>query len=125
MAVAKRRSAFTSKSSLPPTFTRSLSRWTPNRIWVYAFGAWTLLLSGVFTPVTGTPGFAQWMKLRSLLDGKRQKIIELEERHAFLEDEIRRLEKSSAHQEREIRKVLGYVAPGELIFDFTPSSSLQ
>lgn len=65
------------------------------------------------------------MRLRSLLDQKHQKIAELEGRHVYLSEEVARLEKSALHQEREIRKVLGYVAPGELIFDFSGTSKVQ
>lgn len=104
---------------------KKLRNLRPDQLWGYFFGFWILILTGIFTPFTGTPGLTQWMRLRSLLDQKNQKIAELDSRHAYLSLEVERLEKSQAAQEREIRKVLGYVAPGELIFDFTGNSPIH
>ncbi|MCM0605676.1 MAG: septum formation initiator family protein [Xanthomonadaceae bacterium] len=104
---------------------KKLQDFGANKVWMVVFGLWILILTGIFTPFTDTPGLTQWMRLRSLLNQKRQKIAELDGRHEYLSLEVERLEKSAAHQEREIRKVLGYVAPGELIFDFSQNTQIQ
>ena len=89
-------------------------------VWVSIFGIWLALLSGVFS--LRSPGILQAYRLQERLEDHEKKVSELEEEIARLEEESTRLEKSKWAQEREIRKVLGYTASDEIIFDFTSTS---
>jgi len=94
-------------------------RVTPGRLWLSIFGLWTLLLTGVFNTWFGSPGLVQWARLSLLLSKRQDKIAEVENQIVALSAEQVRLEKSSATQQREIRRVLGYVRQDELVFDFS------
>lgn len=87
--------------------------------WASFFLLWTLLLSGVLADTVGNPGALQLFRLNRLLDGQRANQARLESEAERLEIESARLEKSKAAQEHEIRRVLGYTGPDELVFDFT------
>lgn len=97
------------------------SKLSADRVWLVIFSIWSVLLSGVLTRWIGGPGVLQWVHLEQLLKSKQDKWVEVETRMARLEEERRRLEKSSPAQELEIRRVLGYAADDELIFDFSGS----
>jgi len=88
---------------------------TPTRLWILLFATWLLILTGVFGR---GPGFLQLWRLDRLLASKQTKLQTLESQIAQMEGEKVRLEKSAATQEREVRRVLGYAASDEIIFDF-------
>jgi cell division protein FtsB len=83
-----------------------------------AFGCWLIFLSGFLAPFVGSPGIVQAIRLHGLLDAKQDQMQHIEDQIRQLEAEALRLEKSSVVQEREIRRVLGYAAGDEIIFDF-------
>lgn len=91
---------------------------TPGRLWIFVFAVWGVILTGVLAGFFGPPGIIQAMRLRSLLAQKIEKTAMIEAGIARLDSEIKRLEKSTAAQEREVRRVLGYVASDEIVFDF-------
>ena len=114
---------------------------TPTRVWVALFACWGLFLSGAlggvgllggsaavsgsaFGSSFGPPGILQAIRLGSLLETKNRQIEQLHGEIAKLQNEATGLEKSRVLQQREIRKVLGYAAADELIFDFTPRERL-
>lgn len=99
-----------------------LRRIGPHPFWIGLFGLWTVFLSGVLTPVFRDPGVIQLMRLRQLADEKRDQISRYETELLQLQEDAALLEKNRLVQQREIRKVLGYAAPGDLIFDFTPEN---
>ncbi len=79
---------------------------------------WLVLISGAL-PWSGAPGIWQALQLRSLLEHKRQNLVRIEREVAELESEKKLLEADRTTQEREIRRVLGYAAPDEIVFDFS------
>ncbi len=93
--------------------------WNPHRVWLALFGAWLILLSGILTPWIGGPGLMQWWRLESLLSQRQERLTEVENQVLALSSEQVRLERSVATQQREIRRVLGYVRADEMIFDFS------
>ncbi len=93
-------------------------RLTPLRLWLMIFGLWAVFLSGLFSSIVGSPGIIQAVRLRSLLQAKQAQMAKFEAEISRVERECESLEKSRVVQEREIRRVLGYAAPDEIIFDF-------
>ena len=81
---------------------------------------WTTILTGVFADFVGTPGLVQWKKLNQLYDLKRTELNALEADLQHLQTEISRIEKDPDTQKKEIRRILGYVAADELVFEFEP-----
>lgn len=96
---------------------------TPNRLWIGVFALWLILLSGVFSSLGGSPGILQSLSLRSLLAFKQDELVRIEKSIEEVDAEIERLEKNTVTQEREVRRVLGYAAEDEIIFDFSLSQS--
>lgn len=91
---------------------------TATKIWASIFGVWSLwllFLSGFIS----SPGVLQLVRLQDLLASKNQQSEILREAIRKLEVDSTLLEKSKIVQQREIRRVLGYAAPDELIFDFS------
>lgn len=97
------------------------ARLTPFRLWITIFGVWLVLLSGVLAGIGGSPGIIQSLRLKHLFAVKQDELGNVETEVRRLEDESARLERSRFAQEREIRKVLGYAAEDEIIFQFGPS----
>ena len=79
---------------------------------------WLILISGVL-PWSVAPGIWQAIQLNSLLEQKRQRLVKIETEIVDLEREKKLLETHRPTQEREIRKVLGYAGPDEIVFDFS------
>lgn len=77
------------------------------------------MLSGVVSQWIGAPGVIQLFKLKNYQDQRQTQLTEAEAEIARLTFDVERLETSRTAQLHEIRKVLGYAAPNELIFDFT------
>jgi cell division protein FtsB len=94
---------------------------TPNRVWLSVFGLWMLFLSGALVSIVGSPGILQLIRLDNLLVSKRTQIAQLQDDIRRLNSEAVQLEKNPLVQMREIRRVLGYAGPGEIIFDFSSS----
>jgi hypothetical protein len=94
---------------------------TPGRLWASVFGLWAILLSGVFATFVGSPGVIQAIRLGSLLESKQLQVTQMQADLRKLQTEASLIERSRVAQQREIRRVLGYTAPDELIFDFTAS----
>ncbi len=85
------------------------------------FALWFILLTGTLANFMGPPGILQGIKLRNLLKTRQVVLAELQKELQTLHLETARLETSRSAQVREIRRVLGYAAADELIFDFTNS----
>ncbi len=96
----------------------------PTQLWLVIFGLWVIFLSGAFA-FLGPPGAIQAIRLTNLLDARQKQLLQAEANIMRLEGEISQLEKSPAAQTREIRRVLGYAGPDELIFDFSPGGTLS
>ncbi|MBI3535617.1 MAG: septum formation initiator family protein [Deltaproteobacteria bacterium] len=95
------------------------------RLWFIVFGFWFLFLSGILTQLTGSPGVLQLMRLKNLKVQREKQIVELKTDIQRLEYDAKRLEKNSVVQEQEIRRVLGYAAKDEIIFDFSSVDQLH
>ena len=108
-----------------------LEKFPRNRLvnisWAVFFGLWTVFLSGTLASYVGSPGGLQLLRLRRLLENKRSAQLALEGDVERLETESGRLESSKVAQEREIRRVLGYLGADELVFDFAshPASEVK
>lgn len=84
-----------------------------------------ILLSGILNDVAGSPGVMQAVRLRGLLQSRNLELARIEEQMAHLQQEIQKLENNPIIQEREIRRVLGYAAQDEIIFDFNQNNALH
>ena len=62
------------------------------------------------------------MRLSNLLQAKQDQLRYVQEDLKKLHAEAKLMETSQLAQEREIRRVLGYAAEDEIIFDFTPNN---
>jgi cell division protein FtsB len=93
---------------------------SPAKVWIGIFVLWTLFLTGFL----GSPGLNQTWRLRSLLAAKESHARQLEIEIRRLQLEAAQLERSRFIQQREIRRVLGYAAPDEIIFDFSAGDRL-
>lgn len=94
----------------------------PNRLWLSIFGVWMILLSGLTSSFLGSPGIYQAVQLQQILNSKQNQIEKAENELMSLQEDSVLLDKSKITQQREIRRVLGYAASNELIFDFTRDS---
>jgi hypothetical protein len=86
--------------------------------WLILFALWSLLLTGVFSNFIGSPGIIQAQRLSNLLSLKMNHLNQTRDELQKLQSESQLLETNRFTQEKEIRRVLGYAAPDELIFDF-------
>jgi cell division protein FtsB len=96
---------------------------TPKRLWQFFFVIWLVFLSGGVHALfrVGPPGAWQAVRLHLLLEDRRAESERIRGEIARVQGEVQRLESNRTALEREIRKVLGYAAPDELIFDFSAS----
>jgi len=90
-----------------------------NRVWFAFFAIWMILLTGTLGFWMKTPGLKQWHSVSSQVKERRQEIGTIEARSDLLINAAHQLEFNSVAQEREIRKVLGYLGEQELVFEFT------
>ena len=90
-----------------------------HKIWLGIFGVWFLFLTGLLDFWIQSPGFKQWYKVESSLSERRQEIGAVEARSASLHDVIKQLDVNPIAQEREIRRVLGYLGEKEVVFEFS------
>ncbi len=93
---------------------------TLNRVWISFFAVWLLLLSGVLDFWIQSPGLKQWYRVSSMLRERRHEIGAVEARSAYLTQVARELQLNPVAQEREIRKVLGFLDQQEAVFEFSP-----
>lgn len=93
---------------------------SPHRAWLFFFGIWTLILTGLLDFWLESPGLKQWYRVESSLKEARQNIVDIENRTLLQNQTIHQLETNPVAQEREIRKVLGYLASDEIVFEFGP-----
>ena len=92
-----------------------------NRIthaWCGFFLLWLILLSGMLERWVGAPGLYQWLQVRSLVKETRNKGEEIEFELSRLDGLRKQLETNPAVQEIEIRRVLGYLRPNEIVFEY-------
>ena len=101
-----------------------MRRVRPIHIWATAFSLWAVFLSGILATVVGSPGILQSLRLHSLLTEKQKELSVIRSDLSHLQADAELLEKSSVAQHREIRRVLGYAAPDEIVFDFTGGQPL-
>lgn len=90
-----------------------------NRAWIVFFGIWFLLLTGTLDTWFENPGIKQWHLLKEGVQKKRQEIVEVESDSELLKETAKQLQSNPAAQEREIRRVLGYLGPNEVVFEFS------
>ena len=83
---------------------------------------WLLFISGVFADHVGSPGILQSVRIHRLLDMKKDRLATAEADLEHLRNDQKNLEKNPFVQEREIRRVLGYVASDEMVFDFNQNN---
>lgn len=91
---------------------------SPHHAWLLLFGVWLFILSGALSPFFGSPGAWQAFRLKGLLGSQTEKLAAYQTEVERLQTAAQLLEQSRYAQEREVRRVLGYAAPDELIFDF-------
>ncbi len=61
----------------------------------------------------------QWWSISRLARTRHETVAQIETRIMELSSEQTRLERSPVAQRREIRRVLGYLASDEILFDFS------
>ena len=97
---------------------------TPGKLWTSVFALWGLFLTGVAANFVGSPGVIQAVRLNSLLKSKQVLVSRMQDEMKHLQFDAVQLERSRVAQQREIRRVLGYAATDEIIFDFTVSDAI-
>ena len=90
-----------------------------HQLWLGFFVIWCILLTGLLDFWVESPGLKQWYKISTTLRERRQEIADVEARSSILHEVSRQLESNSIAQEREIRRVLGYLGDQEVVFEFT------
>jgi cell division protein FtsB len=103
--------------------TSRLPRLSLSTRWALFFAIWSLILSGLFSDFLGPPGILQKFRLNNLLVLKEAQLIQAQSELSKLKMEAHLLETNRIVQEREVRRVLGYTAPDEIVFDFTSLDS--
>jgi cell division protein FtsB len=97
-------------------------RFQPHQIrkmWFGFFGIWLILVSGLLDFWIKSPGLKQWAQVELLVRKQRQEIAEVEAKSESFKSTAHQLENNPIAQEREIRKVLGYLGDQEIVFEFT------
>jgi len=89
------------------------------KMWFGFFGIWLILVSGLLDFWISSPGLKQWFQVELLVHKKRQEIAEIEAKTEGFKQVAHQLENNPIAQEREIRKVLGYLGEQEIVFEFT------
>lgn len=97
--------------------------WSLHHSWIVFFGLWFLFLTGFFEwfrpPHQLSPGLWQAWQLRRYFHFKQKQERTLDEDIQSLQQKTEVLAHHPLAQEIEIRKVLGYAASDELIFDLS------
>ncbi len=92
----------------------------PNKAWLGFFCVWLVLLSGLLDFWFQSPGLKAWFKVKDSLNDRRDEIASVEAKTLILHEVSRQLDSNAVAQEREIRKVLGYLGENEVVFEFNP-----
>jgi cell division protein FtsB len=87
------------------------------KLWMGFFTIWLILVSGLLDFWIQSPGLKQWLQVELLVQKKRQEIAEIETKSDSAKNIIHQLETNPVAQEREIRKVLGYLGEQEVVFE--------
>ena len=82
------------------------------------FGIWLVLVSGLLDFWLKSPGIKQWLQVEYQVHERRQEIADIEAKSEQFKNVIHQLETNPVAQEREIRKVLGYLSNQEIVFEF-------
>jgi hypothetical protein len=90
-----------------------------SRFWIGVFSFWLIILTGIFSGVTGSTGLVQAFRLSRLLEMRQNDVNRMQSEIRGLDQDTAKLEKNSVAQEREIRRSLGYVATDEIVYDFS------
>ncbi len=96
---------------------KSFSPMQIRKLWFGFFGLWLILVSGLLDFWLDSPGLKQWIQVELQIRKKRQEIVEIETRGDSVRKVIQQLEHNPVAQEREIRKVLGYLGNQEIVFE--------
>jgi cell division protein FtsB len=90
------------------------------KLWIGFFGIWLILVSGVLDFwLNKSTGLKQWLQVELLVRERRQEIAEIEAKSESFKNVVYQLENNPIAQEREIRKVLGYLGNQEIVFEIT------
>jgi len=89
------------------------------KLWFGFFGVWLILISGLLDFWISSPGLKQWLQVELLVRKERQEIADIESKTEVFKQVAYQLENNPIAQEREIRKVLGYLGDQEIVFEFT------
>ncbi len=101
-----------------------MSQLSPHKVWLGIFSIWGVILTGVFHYWVGSPGALQSLRLNHLLESKQEHLSKIQDEIKALQAEAHQLDRSKVVQQREIRRVLGYTAHDEIIFDFNTTGVL-
>jgi hypothetical protein len=96
-----------------------VNRITVDRVWLAFFGVWMVLLTGVLDFWIQTPGLKQLWRVSSMLESRRHEIDGIESKTVLLNQVSKELQDNPIAQEREVRKVLGYLGDQEVVFEFS------
>ncbi len=89
------------------------------KLWLAIFGIWFVLVSGILDFWIKSPGLKQWLQVELLVRERRQEIAVIEAKSNVFKNVAHQLENNPIAQEREIRKVLGYLGDNEIVFEFS------
>ncbi|NDF13706.1 hypothetical protein EB061_00045 [bacterium] len=92
-----------------------------DKVWIAFFSIWVVLLTGALDFWIQSPGLKQWWRVNTMLDVRRQEIDKVEEKTVLLQQVLRELQENPIAQEREVRKILGYLGEQEVVFEFSGS----
>lgn len=87
------------------------------KAWLIFFGIWFVLVSGILDFWIKSPGLKQWFQVELLVQKRRQEIVDIEAKSESFKNVVKQLENNPIAQEREIRKVLGYLGDQEIVFE--------
>jgi len=88
------------------------------RLWLLLFVSWGIFLTGVAERFGGPQGIAQYLQIKALADQRAEELSRLEDELERVETEAGKLERSRTAQVREIRRVLGYAGPDDLVIEW-------
>lgn len=91
--------------------TQGLKQWLPLAPWLLIV---VLLLLGIF----GDQGILQLRTLHQEQQRMEAALHEQERLHQELRRQVRQLQSNTRHLERMAREEMGYVRPGELVYQF-------
>lgn len=90
-----------------------------DKVWIGFFCVWMVLLTGILDFWIKTPGLKQLWRVNSMLSSRHQEIEGIESKTVLLNQISRELLDNPIAQEREVRKILGYLGEQEVVFEFS------